>query len=182
MRQQQFAELFVEIVLEAVDVAPCRSRPGGADPVLIGERGPEAMRDAADGKPTARRRSTASGRKSGMPLFLNQLESLSLVMFPDGSVDIRGAWAASMIWVLPVTVWRSWFQVNSATSWSRHMRVSREAFYCSSSGSNPRIAGCIGVVILQHGSPMRAMPPEGNPYSQWPATSTTQCLPVACCS
>ena len=85
------------------------------------------MRDAADGKPTARRRSTASGRKSGMPLFLNQLESLSLVMFPDGSVDIRGAWAASMIWVLPVTVWRSWFQVNSATSWSRHMRVSRES-------------------------------------------------------
>ena len=42
MRQQQLAELFVEIVLEAVDVAPCRSRPGGADPVLIGERGPEA--------------------------------------------------------------------------------------------------------------------------------------------
>jgi len=66
---------------------------------------PVAMREAADGKPTARRRSTASGRKSGIPLFLNQFESLSLVIFPDGSVDIRGAWAASMVWVLPVTVW-----------------------------------------------------------------------------
>lgn len=42
------------------------------------------------------------------------------------------------------------------------------------------VAGCIGVVILQHVSLMCAIPPEG--YSQWPATSTTQCLPVACCS
>lgn len=62
-----------------------------------------------------------------MPLFLNQLESLSRVMLPDGSVAIRGACAASRTWVLPVTAWRSWFQVNSATSWSRHMRVSRES-------------------------------------------------------
>lgn len=27
-----------------------------------------------------------------------------------------------------------------------------------------------------------AIPPEGCDYSQCPATSTTQCLPVACCS
>ena len=119
-----------------------------------------------------------------MPLFLNQLESLSLVMFPDGSVDIRGAWAASMIWVLPVTVWRSWFQVNSATSWSRHMRVSRESsgvllFIFWLQSSHCRLYRCRHFTARE---PMRAMPPEGNPYSQWPATSTTQCLPVACCS
>lgn len=65
-----------------------------------------------------------------MPLFLNQLESLSRVMLPDGSVAIRGACAASRTWVLPVTAWRSWFQVNSATSWSLHMRVSRESSGC----------------------------------------------------
>ena len=88
---------------------------------------PEAMREAADGKPTARSRSTASGRKSGMPLFLNHIESLSRVMLPYGSTDMSGAWPASKIWVLPVTAWRSWFQVNSATSWSRHMRVSRDS-------------------------------------------------------
>ena len=42
MRQQQLAELFAEIVLEAVDVAPFLSRTDGANPLLIGERGPEA--------------------------------------------------------------------------------------------------------------------------------------------
>lgn len=95
---------------------------------------PEAMRDAADGKPMARSRSTASGRKSGMPLFLNQIESLSRVMLPYGSTDMSGAWPASKTWVLPVTAWRSWSQVSSATSWSRHMRVSRD-----SSGGLPSI-------------------------------------------
>ena len=95
---------------------------------------PEAMREAADGKPMARSRSIASGRKSGMPLFLNQIESLSRVMLPYGSTDMSGAWPASKTWVLPVTAWRSWSQVSSATSWSRHMRVSRD-----SSGGLPSI-------------------------------------------
>lgn len=41
MGKQQFAELFAEIVLETVDVAPCGSRAGRADSVLVGQRCPE---------------------------------------------------------------------------------------------------------------------------------------------
>ena len=36
--KKQLAELFAEIVLEAVDVAPCGCGSGGADPVLVGQR------------------------------------------------------------------------------------------------------------------------------------------------
>ena len=38
MRKKQLAELFSEIVLEAVYVAPCGCGSGGADPILVGQR------------------------------------------------------------------------------------------------------------------------------------------------
>ena len=37
VRKKQLAELFAEIVLEAVDVAPCGCGSGGADPILVGQ-------------------------------------------------------------------------------------------------------------------------------------------------
>ena len=96
---------------------------------MIGERGPEAGGHEGCGRREADRAQALDGIGPEIR-YAPVLEPAREPVPGDvsrWSVDIRGAWAASMTWVLPVTVWWSWFQVNSATSWSRHMRVSRDS-------------------------------------------------------